>query len=110
MEYGRRAIEASQIIGVPIDACINYEEYMKKAGFEDVCVMKYKMPSSAWAKDKRLKLVGAFEMENLLMGISGMSLRAFAKAYGWSPQQTEVYLVNVRKDLRDLRFHTYYEL
>jgi len=71
---------------------------MTAAGFEDVVEKRIKMPSSAWPKEKRLKLIGAFEMHNIVRGVSAMSLRMFNKAYGWSREQIELFLVQVRRD------------
>jgi hypothetical protein len=76
---------------------------MTAAGFEDVTEKRLKMPSSPWPKDKRMKLIGAFEMHNLLRGLSGMSLRMFSKAYGWSQEQIELFLVKVRQDTSYLK-------
>lgn len=76
---------------------------MTAAGFEDVTEKRFKMPNSPWPKEKRLKLVGALEMHNLLLGISGMSLRMFNKAYGWSRDQIELFLVQVRKDTPNMK-------
>jgi hypothetical protein len=90
-------------LGVPLAACTNYAEWMTDVGFEDVTEKRMKMPSSPWPKDKRMKLIGAFEMHNLLRGISGMSLRMFNKAYGWSQEQIEMFLVKVRQDTAYLK-------
>jgi hypothetical protein len=110
MEFSRQALDASQKMGTPLAACASYADNMVAAGFENVVEKRIKLPSGPWAKDKRLKLIGAFEMDNLLRGLSGMSYRMFSKAYGWAAQQTEVYLVNVRRDLQNMRYHTYYDL
>jgi hypothetical protein len=104
------ARDASKIMGTPLDACIHYAKYMKEAGFEDVTETRLKIPSSPWPKEKRLKLIGAFEMHNMVRGLSAMSLRMFAKAYGWTQEQTEAFLVQVRKDASNLRYHTYWDL
>ncbi|KAL3422772.1 methyltransferase domain-containing protein [Phlyctema vagabunda] len=109
MEFSRLALSASEACGTPLSDCIRYKEYLTAAGFQDVTETRFKLPSSPWPRDPRLKLIGAFEIHNLLNGLSGMSLRMFSRAWGWSPEQTEVFLVNVRKDLRNLRYHTYYE-
>jgi hypothetical protein len=110
MEFSRQALNASRIMGTPLDACASYADYMTSAGFENVTERRIKVPSGPWAKEKRLKLIGAFEMDNLLRGVSGMSYRMFSKAFGWTSQQTEVFLVNVRRDIQNLRYHTYYDL
>jgi ubiquinone/menaquinone biosynthesis C-methylase UbiE len=109
MQFSQHALEASSILGLPLDACTSYATYMVEAGFENVVEKKFKMPSSPWAKDNRMKLIGAFEMHNLLRGVSGMSLRMFSKAFGWSQDQIELFLVQTRKDVTNIRYHTYYE-
>jgi acetyl-CoA acetyltransferase len=97
-------------MGTPLEACIHYADYMRAAGFENVTEVRVKMPSAPWPKDKRMKLIGAFEMHNLVRGLSAMSLRMFSKAYGWTQEQTEQFLVRVRKDTSNLRYHTYWDL
>ncbi|TAQ87311.1 hypothetical protein B7494_g4367 [Chlorociboria aeruginascens] len=102
-------IEASKIAGWSLAEPNNYKSYMKAAGFEEVTEVRYKVPTSPWPRDKKMKLLGAFEMQSLLQGASAFSLRTFSKAFGWSQAQTETFLVQMRRDVRDLRYHTYYE-
>lgn len=109
MEFSRSAIKASAFAGMPIAACVDYASWMEAAGFENVVEQRAKLPSSPWPKEKRLKLIGAFEMHNLLNGVSGMSYRMFHKGFGWTVEETEVFLVKVRKDIRNTNYHTYYE-
>lgn len=108
--FSNYALDASTRMGAPLDACTHYGDYMAAAGFEDVVERRYKLPSSPWARDKRMKLIGAFELHNLLRGVSAMSLRMFSKAYGWSQSQIELFLVQARKDMQNTRFHSYYDL
>ncbi|RDW92627.1 S-adenosyl-L-methionine-dependent methyltransferase-13 [Coleophoma crateriformis] len=110
MEFSRTALKASAVMGTPLAACVEYKSYLEAAGFEDVVETRFKLPSAPWPRDPRLKLIGAFELHNLLNGLSAMSLRMFSRAFGWTREQTEVFLVKVRKDLKDLRHHSYYEL
>lgn len=57
-----------------------------------------------------MRLIGAYEVEMFIMGLEGMSLRLFQKGLGWSPEQTNVFLVGVRKDIKNRRYHSYYSL
>ncbi|XMA16426.1 hypothetical protein WAI453_009217 [Rhynchosporium graminicola] len=109
MMFSNYALDASTKMGAPLDACIHYADYVSSAGFEDLVERRYKLPSSPWAREKRMKLIGAFELHNLLRGVSAMSLRMFSKAYGWSQSQIELFLVQARKDMQDRRFHSYYD-
>ncbi|KAG0645710.1 Secondary metabolism regulator LAE1 [Hyphodiscus hymeniophilus] len=109
VEFSNKVCDASAVAGWSLREPNNYKQYMHNAGFEDVTEIRYKIPTSPWPKDKRMKLIGAFEMQSLLQGASAFSLRTFGKAYGWSQAETELFLLKMRSDVRDLRFHTYYE-
>jgi hypothetical protein len=110
VEFSNKICDASLIAGWSLREPNNFKRYMQNVGFEDVIEIRYKVPTSPWPKDKRMKLIGAFEMQSLLQGASAFSLRTFGKAYGWSQSETEMFLMKMRSDVRDLRFHTYYEL
>jgi len=109
LQFAQLAIEASANMGTPLDDCTRYAEYLRDAGFEEVTEQRFKQPSGPWAKDKRMQLIGAFETQNLLQGMSAFGLRMFGKGFGWSRQETEIFLTAFRRDVRDLRYHTYYE-
>ncbi|KAH8820848.1 S-adenosyl-L-methionine-dependent methyltransferase [Xylogone sp. PMI_703] len=109
VKFSTKIIEASQMCGWSLLEPNNYKRYMEDAGFVDVNEVRFKIPTGPWPKDKMMKLLGAFETQSLLKGASAFSLRSFAKAYGWTQEQTELFLVDMRRDVRDMRFHTYYE-
>jgi hypothetical protein len=100
--------ESTQVFGTPIDDPTRWKGWFEDRGFDDVTEVVYKMPCSPWAKDQRLKLIGAFEMENLLYGLSGMVTRLFGKGLKWSPEQVQVFLVDVRKEIRSRNLHVYW--
>jgi hypothetical protein len=108
--FSNKVIEASGIVGWSLLEPNNFQKYMEEAGFEDVIEKRYKVPTGPWPKDRRMKLIGAFETQSLLQGASAFSLRAFSKAFGWSQDETELFLVELRKDVKNLRYHTCYEL
>jgi hypothetical protein len=108
--FSQHAREASARMNTLLDAIASYASYMQAAGFENVTETRYKLPSGPWPKDKRMKLIGAFEMHNLLRGLSAMSLRMFNKGYGWTREEIEVFLVGVRRDVQNMHYHTYWDL
>jgi hypothetical protein len=110
MEFSEKICDASVIAGWSLRERNNFKRYLQEAGFEDVTEFRFKIPTSPWPKDKRMKLIGAFEMQSLLQGASAFSLRTFSRAYGWTQAETETFLMKMRTDVRDLKFHTYYEL
>ncbi|KAI9689217.1 MAG: hypothetical protein M1822_000955 [Bathelium mastoideum] len=109
-KFDRIIREAAVKNGTPLEAPDDWKRLFEEAGFEAVVERSFKIPSNPWAKDKRLKMVGMFEMENFLRGIEGMSLRLLQKGLGWDPLEATVFLANVKKDVRNLRYHMYYPL
>ena len=77
-------IEASYGFEAPLDCCLQFAEYLHKAGFVDVVENIFKIPSSPWPKDKRMKKIGALEMSNLVAGATAFGLRVFSHSYGWT--------------------------
>ncbi|OBT78883.1 hypothetical protein VF21_02797 [Pseudogymnoascus sp. 05NY08] len=107
--FSTKVIEASQIVGWSLLEPNNFAKYLREAGFVNVVEKRYKVPTGPWPLSKRMKLIGAFEMQSLLQGASAFSLMAFSKAFGWTKEETEIFLVALRRDVKNLRYHTYYE-
>ncbi len=53
---------------------------------------------------------GMWNLENFISGLSGISMRLFTYGLGWSAEEVEVFLVEVRKDMRDTKIHTWYPM
>lgn len=99
---------AAEGFGTPIDDPTRWKQWFEDRGFEQVTQKIPKMPCNPWPKDKRLKLLGAWEMENLLTGLEGMTLRLFVKGLGWTEEDTQLFFVPLRKDFKNLQYHTYW--
>jgi hypothetical protein len=96
------------IFGTPIDDPLRWKGWFEERGFVDVTVKVVKLPCNTWPKDPRMKVLGAWEMENLLSNLEGMTMRLFQKALGWTPEEVAVFLVGVRKEIRDRSIHAYW--
>ncbi|CZR67430.1 related to methyltransferase [Phialocephala subalpina] len=94
--------------GTPIDDPTRWKGWFEDCGFEDVTQQIVKLPCNTWPKDKRMKLLGAWEMENLLSNLEGMVMRLFQRALGWTDQEVTVFLVDVRKDIKNRNIHAYW--
>jgi hypothetical protein len=107
-EYDRLLRKAASAFGTPLEDPERYASWFSAAGFVNVTEKIFKMPTSPWPKDPKLRLVGAFEQENLFVNLDGISVRVFQKGLGWSAEETSVFLVGVRKDIKDRTIHSYY--
>ncbi|EPS41778.1 hypothetical protein H072_4283 [Dactylellina haptotyla CBS 200.50] len=103
-------LEAGEKAGRSLVEAPNHKKSMQEAGFVEIQEDIFKLPNSPWPKDKHLKEVGAFHMASFLEALEGLSLRFFQAFHGMKAEEIQVMLVNVRKDLKNRRYHTYYHL
>lgn len=105
---------AFQEIGAKIkadpNAPLHFHEYLKEAGFDNVCETVLKIPTSPWPKDRRLKKVGALELLNLMEGAQGFLLRGYTKEFGKTREELELLLMEMRKELTTQKYHSYVSL
>lgn len=102
--------EAAVAFQTPLTDPDKWRRQAEEAGFEAVVERRFKIPSNPWPKDKRMKMVGAFERANFLEGLEGMSLRLFQRGLGWTPEETQVLLAKVRTEVKNPKYHAYYPL
>lgn len=100
--------QSCRIFGTPVDDPMRWKGWFEDRGFEDVTLKVFKLPCNMWPKDRRMKLLGAWEMENLLSNLDGLVMRLFQKALGWSPEEVSVFLVDVRKEIKNKNIHAYW--
>jgi hypothetical protein len=69
-----------------------------------------KLPLGVWPQDKMLKRGGRFRRVAISDGLRNICSRVFTRWLGWTVEQIEVYLVEVRKSLHDSSKHVYFPL
>lgn len=83
------------------------EEWVRQTGFTNIVVKVYKIPIGPWPKDPQFKLVGAYYHVTVSQGVEGFSLRLYMNVLGWSYEELQVLLAEVRKDLNTRTIHGY---
>ncbi|KAI9802363.1 MAG: hypothetical protein M1833_001869 [Piccolia ochrophora] len=99
--------KAAATFGKPTNIAHAMKKYVEDAGFINVTEQIYKVPMSPWAKDPKLKEQGRFNQLAMLESLQAYTLRLFTGVLGWSTEEAEVTLVNVRKELKDQSIHNY---
>ncbi|KAF4625669.1 hypothetical protein G7Y89_g12491 [Cudoniella acicularis] len=102
--------DASLKMNRPLNSSITYKALMEAAGYVDVVEVIDRWPTNKWPKDPRYKELGMWTNENLTTGLTGLSIGLLTRVQGWSPQDVEAFLVNVRKELRDPKIHAYLQI
>lgn len=102
-------MDAAQSFGRDSKPGPKIEAWMKEAGFENVVHEKFRLPIGPWPKDKHLKSIGAWNLVQLEDGLEAFTLRLFTQHLGWKPEEVQVMLSKVRKDLRNPMIHAQYD-
>lgn len=108
MRWANLLVDASVKFGRPYIQIPTLTDLLKDAGFVDVSMKAYKWPSNEWPRDPKWKWLGSWQSENMLSGLEGFSMAPLTRAHGWSRPQVEVFLIDVRKDLKDRSIHAYW--
>lgn len=126
--WGDLMLEAAAKLSRPLDSMTFYKQQLAEVGFTNVTQVLYKWPTNSWPRDARHKEIGAlpppamagaarltrhagmWTLENLGNGLSGLSMALFTRALGWSVQEMEVFLMDVRKQMKDRSIHGYWPM
>jgi len=98
-------IEASKKMGRDHLPGGKLEGWVRDAGFTEVHHQKFRIPVGRWPKDNRLKTIGAWNLLSALEGLEGFSMGLFTRILGWKPEDVQLFLVDVQKDIRDPKIH-----
>ncbi|TQB77161.1 hypothetical protein MPDQ_004561 [Monascus purpureus] len=99
--------EASRKFGKVLKTGPEWKDKLIKAGFVDVHEKISKVPQSPWPKDPKLKEIGRYHQVNVLEGVAPYTYALFTRVLGWERAEIEVFLANVRKEVKDLSNHIY---
>ncbi|KAI9832860.1 MAG: hypothetical protein M1826_001027 [Phylliscum demangeonii] len=109
-EWARTIEEAAMVAGRPLRIANKLKRWYKEAGFVDVHEEVFKVPVNPWPKDPHAKDLGKICEMDALDGIQGFSLAVLHRGMGWTKNEIEVYLVNVRKAIKDRSVHAYHKV
>jgi hypothetical protein len=85
----------------------HYAQWMRGIGFEDVVEKNFYWPTSTWPKGDYLKQVALLFQLDLLNGLEGISMKVFTRYMGWTAEEVRMFIVGVRRDLKDRSIHAY---
>ncbi|RKK46812.1 hypothetical protein BFJ63_vAg6200 [Fusarium oxysporum f. sp. narcissi] len=101
--------------GRSMDSALKYKDQLEAAGFVDVNIVKRKWPLNRWPKDPKHKQIGTWAQQNTLDALAALSLAVFTRpdgqgGLGWSKEEVEVFLTDVRKDIKNVNIHSYWPM
>jgi hypothetical protein len=119
--------------GCLMDSALKYKGQLEEAGFVDVNIVKRKWPLNRWPKDPKHKqigqlspisnfceqllkvLIGIWAQQNTLDALAALSLAVFTRpdgqgGLGWRKEEVEIFLTDVRKDIKNVNIHSYWPM
>lgn len=84
-------LEASAKSGSRLDSGKFYRAKLEKAGWTDIKCVVSPWPMNTWPKDKKLKELGAWQLENFSTGCAGVSMALFTRFLGWTAQEVDIF-------------------
>ncbi|CCF46425.1 methyltransferase [Colletotrichum higginsianum] len=102
--------KGTEVLGTPYGAAPTYKELLREAGFINVKEVIFKWPTNQWARHPRHKELGTWNYENVLMGLEGLCIAIFSRVLGWSKEKVDVFLAEVRNDLKNRDIHAYWPI
>ncbi|KAK6384002.1 hypothetical protein LTR65_009935 [Meristemomyces frigidus] len=108
--WSQHAIRTGTMTGKTFEIAENMAGLIREAGFVDVVEKRFKWPIGPWSSDIKLKEIGRWNLLNWEEGMEGWVMAGYTRVLGWSYQQVQDWLQEVRAALRDRRQHLYHEV
>ncbi|KAF5521011.1 Secondary metabolism regulator LAE1 [Colletotrichum aenigma] len=99
--------EGLGMFGIEADVADTNPQRLKDAGFIHQVHDAVKVPVGEWPKRKDLSKIGAYCKAVLYDGIHAVTIGPLTRGLGWTSDEVEVFLVDVRKDLLNSSIHSY---
>jgi len=109
-EWGDMFIRCAERAGRSLNTHETMRGAIEKAGFVDVHEEKCKIPIGPWPKNKLLKEVGRLQYAHWNAALEGWAmwlLTHFGEPRPWTKEEVQVYLAQVRVELKDRHIHAY---
>ncbi|KAK0724066.1 S-adenosyl-L-methionine-dependent methyltransferase [Lasiosphaeris hirsuta] len=106
--WSRLYVEAGNRLGRNMLAPRRYKHWMAEAGFVDIVETRLAVPGNPWAKGRDNKRMGFLQMTNFLDGLHAATMKLFTKGLGWTSEAVELFLVDMRKAIKDPSIHFYW--
>jgi len=107
IQWSLTGMEASEKIGKSFDIATKTKGWIQDAGFVNVKETILPVPVGVWPRDKRMKEIGQANLINMLEGLEGFSMAVYTRILGWSAEDVNDLLGQVRADMKNRKYHSY---
>jgi hypothetical protein len=108
--WNERFMAGALALGRDFKKVAKYKAVLQEVGFVNVVEKLYVWPMGTWARGKTMKTLGAWFREDSLSGLHGGSSVILTRGCGMSPEEVEVFLVDVRNEMKSNKIHAYVQV
>lgn len=101
MRWGYLVHEGLAKGGINSSAPNEFSRYLRELGFEDIAEEIIPWAVAPWPQDEKAKKIGEMEAANLEDGMEGMTVGVLTKTLGWTREQVDDFVAEIRRDLWD---------
>jgi hypothetical protein len=65
------------------------------------------MPVGPWAKDRKLKEIGVYQREHVMLCFESFTPGLLGRVLGWSEEEYQILIAEANRELRDPKIHLY---
>jgi hypothetical protein len=91
--------EVENALGRDFGKVPNYKWYFEEVGFVDIVEKQLTNSIVSWARDPRMKILGAWTKRDVLSGLHRWSAAVLRRGLGMSSQEVEILLMEVKNDI-----------
>ncbi|ELR10711.1 hypothetical protein GMDG_04969 [Pseudogymnoascus destructans 20631-21] len=107
LQWQQLVDEATVKFGKKLNMADTIKQRFINAGFEDVREDVYQVPIGPWPLDRRLKILGLYQLEQMCDSVEAFTLAPLTRILKWSHEETQVLMAKIRSDLRNKKNHLY---
>jgi hypothetical protein len=105
--WNDRFMAGALALGRDFAKVAKYKAVLEEVGFVNVVEKLYVWPLGTWARGKTMKTLGAWFREDSLSGLHGGSSIILTRGCGMSPEEVELFLVDVRSEMKSNKIHAF---
>ncbi|KAI9712959.1 MAG: hypothetical protein M1812_006706 [Candelaria pacifica] len=108
--WGEYGFAAGEKHGKTFKVVDNMKGWIEEGGFENVVEQRYKWPIGSWSSDPKLKEIGKWNLVHWEEGVEGWCMMGMTRFLGFSYNQVQAFLGELRLALRNRDYHLYQEV
>ncbi|GME53029.1 Methyltransferase type 11 [Neofusicoccum parvum] len=105
IKWPAEILKGMEKLGLEGEPGKHLETWVRDAGFTNIRHEIFPFPVGGWPKDKMLKEVGLLNLANFNEGISPFSMRVLTHALGWTKEEVDALMAQVRTELKKKSIH-----